>query len=194
MNSIRSPMVRAAVSIPRSFASALGLAGLTRTATTAAAGMTSCSNSSLFAINGTENRLTPVTFSLGRFRLVTSPVSIGSEPLMKTIRDCRGRCLRRLRGRKQGGGDHNRLTANQIGRQCRQLIIFSVRPMELDFEVPAFHKSVLLQASAKFIQAGGIRIQRSLMQESDHGHRPLLRARRERYGRSRATGERDELA
>ena len=78
-------MTLAALSIARSFASAFGLLGLTRTPTVVPAGASSCSSSSLFEISGTENRLTPVTLPVGRPRLATRPLSIGSEPLMKTI-------------------------------------------------------------------------------------------------------------
>ena len=118
--------------------------------------------------------------------VLAGAVEVRDEPGLDRIgtadeddRDSRGRCLRRLRGRKQSCSDCSWLATSQIGRQCWQLIIFPVRPAKFELHVAALDESAVLQAAAERVQAEGVRLRRSLMQKSDHRHR-LLRPRRQR--------------
>ena len=97
-------------------------------------------------------------------------------------------------GGTAGRGDHGDLPANQIGRQRRQSIELIVGPAILDRHVLALDKAGLLQALAECAQAIRERVGRCGVEEPDHRHRRLLRARRERPRRRRAAEQRDELA
>ena len=66
----------------------------------------------------------------------------------------RGRRLcRKRRRRTTGRSNHGHLTANQIGRQCRQSIILAVRPAVFDRDVSALDIAGFAQALAKRAQA-----------------------------------------
>src|SRR5262249_58076798 len=65
--------------------SAAGVSGLTSAARMFVVGTSSCSSSSRFDPNSTPNTVTPVRLPPGRLRLVTSPTSTGSNPMIKTI-------------------------------------------------------------------------------------------------------------
>jgi hypothetical protein len=52
---------------------------------TSAAGTNACSNSSRFAPKVACRIMIPVTLPVGRFRLVTKPVAIGSLPITNTV-------------------------------------------------------------------------------------------------------------
>ena len=84
--------------------------------------------------------------------------------------------------------------ANQIGRQCRQPIDLILRPAVYDRQVLALDIAGLLQALAKCAQTVRDRVRRCGVEEPDHRHRRLLRARRERPRSRRAAEKRDELA
>jgi hypothetical protein len=69
------------------------------------------------------------------------------------------------------------LTANQIGRQRRQLVIVIVRPAIFNRDVPAFDESGFGQAIAERgdkVRGTGCR---RAPEKTDHRHRWLLRAR-----------------
>jgi hypothetical protein len=64
----------------------------------------------------------------------------------------------------------------------------------LDRDVLAVHEACFLQALAEYTQTVRRRVRRSGVEEPDHRHRRLLRARRERPGRHCTAEKRDELA
>ena len=67
-------------------------------------------------------------------------------------------------------------------------------PAVFERHVLALDIAGLFQALAKGAQALGDRLRRSGLEEADHRHRRLLRARRERPRGRRAAEQRDELA
>ena len=127
--------------------SAAGLVGLTSRAMTVALGINSCISSSRFGPISTFKMLTPVRLPPGRFRLVTSPNSTGSNRYRE---DDRNRCGRRLCGQRRRSAirdDHGHLAAHQIGRQRRQSIVLAVRPAVFDRDVLALDITGLFQAA-----------------------------------------------
>ena len=97
-------------------------------------------------------------------------------------------------GKSPGCGySHGHTLANQIGRKLRQSIELPVSPAKFERNVLAFDVSGLLEALAKSAQILREGYGRCGVQKSDHRHRRLLRARRERPC-SRAAEQRDELA
>ena len=64
----------------------------------------------------------PVTLPSGRLRLATRLILTGSSPVANTMGIRRCRRLSRERCSVAASYDHGALTANQIGRQCRQPI------------------------------------------------------------------------
>ena len=85
-----------------------------------------------------------------------------------------------------GRDDHGDLPANQFGRQRRQPIELILGPAVFDRHVLALDIAGLLQALAKCAQT--VRVIASGdrgVEEPDHRHRRLLRARRERPRRRR---------
>ena len=100
------------------------------------------------------------------------------------------------------GGHHRRLAAgcddgdlalDELGGERRQSIVAAARPAIDDGEVAAFDKSRLLEAEPERVEVRRERFGRSAAEKSDHRHRRLLRARRERPSR-RAADEHDEAA
>src|SRR5207248_7620644 len=83
---------------------------------------------------------------------------------------------------------------NEIGRQLRQAIVLALRPAIFDRHILPLDITALSEAlperSHEFGPLGG----RGGVKESDHRHRRLLRARRERPRGCRAAEQRDELA
>jgi hypothetical protein len=111
--------------------------------------------------------------------------------------DNRNRRGRRLRGQCRSTRrreDHGRLTANEIGRQCRQSIVLAVRPAVFDGYVPALDKAGFAQALVKREQAARRQRRRFAAKEPDHRHHCLLRARRKRPRSRRAAEKRNEIA
>src|SRR5262245_49878960 len=112
----------------------------------------------------------------------------------KGDRDCRGRSFGRPRSRIANRSDNGDATADKVGHERRQAIVFSVQPMVL-------HRYVLALYVARFAEALTKRgcmtcgtIKRSAADKADHQSRRLLRARRKRPRDSRAADQRDELA
>src|SRR6516165_10166578 len=81
---------------------------------------------------------------------------------------------------------------DQIGRQRGQLIVL-VRPAKFDCDILAFSEPCCIEAPAKSDHDGRDWPGRCT-EESDHWHRWLLRARRERPRGCRAAEQRDEGA
>ena len=78
------------------------------------------------------------------------------------------------------GGDHGDLPANQIGRQRRQPIELILGPAVFDRHVLALDIAGVFEALTKSAQTLRVAVGRYGAEESDHRHRRLLRARRER--------------
>ncbi len=107
-------------------------------------------------------------------------------------RNRRGRCLGR-RYRWAIRGNHGDLTANQIGRQCRQSIVLAIRPAKFDRHVVALDIARFAQAFPERAYKTRVLVRRSAVEEADNRQGRLLSARRERP-RGRAAEQRDELA
>jgi hypothetical protein len=76
--------------------------------------------------------------------------------------------------------------ADQIGRQCWQLIVLVICPAVFDRDVLALDIASLFQTPTERGQEMWVRAGDPGVEESDHRHRRLLRARRERPRRCAA--------
>jgi len=76
--------------------------------------------------------------------------------------------------------DHGDLSANQLSCQHRQSIELILGPAIFDRDVLTLDEARLLQALAEGAQAIRVSVRRCGVQKPDHGHRRLLRPRRER--------------
>src|SRR5262245_5720134 len=100
----------------------LTLTGLTKTATRAARGKSSCNSSNCFATNSALKKLMPVRLPPGRGRLVTRPSRTGSSGTMKRIGIVVVAALA-AGAAVVARGDYGDLSANKFGRQFRQSIV-----------------------------------------------------------------------
>src|SRR5262249_26091486 len=89
---------------------------------------------------------------------------------------------------------HGHLTMNQIGGHRRQSINSALRPAIFDRHVAAFDVAGFLQGLTECSRHWLVSGRRLGVEKSDHRHRRLLRARRERPRDGRAAEQRDELA
>src|SRR5215470_3644728 len=89
--------------------------------------------------------------------------------------------------------DHRHLTAYQIGCEVGQYIVLVLRPAILDHDILALDVAGFANALPECGQIACTISKRRAAEESNHRHRRLLRARRERP-RGRAAKQRDELA
>src|SRR5262249_5234632 len=105
---------------------------------------------------------------------------------------CRGLCCKG--GRKEGDGEHGHLASDEIGRQFWQLIVLTLRIAIFDGYIVALDITYFFQSFSERGREVRTRLGRSLVKETDHGHRWLLRPRRERPCCGRAAEQRDELA
>ena len=170
------------------------LSGSIRTATRAILGTSSRNSSNRFAPRWPPPKnVTPVRFSSGLFRAATSPIFTGSSPTTNTIGTVALGSPGHFR-RKTTADDHRHLSADQIGGEARQPIRLIVCPALLDNDVLAFDKPFLAQAFAKLRYKLRELLSCRAAEKSDHRHRRLLRARRQRPRRRRAAEQRDELA
>ena len=173
----------------------LGLVGLTSTAMMVAVGTSSCSSSSRFGPSSTSKTVTPVRLPPGRFRLATSPSSTGSLPSQEDDRNRRGRRLCRERRRRRQsrqsrppGGEPDRPplpAVDRIGHPPSDIRSPRSGPRHSRFRSGPWRNARTWCAD---------RIRRRAVEEPDHRHRRLLRARRERPRDRRAAEQRDELA
>src|SRR5262249_20704911 len=85
--------------------------------------------------------------------------------------------------------NHSNLATNQVGRQRRQLVVLTLCPAIFDRHVLALDIASFFQALAERAHKVREQIRRSAVEESDHRHRRLLRARRERPCSRRAARE-----
>src|SRR5262249_47572478 len=89
--------------------------------------------------------------------------------------------------------DHGRVAADQIGGQPRQTLEIPLRPAVFDGDVATLDET---RCTETLTECGHNEVRvarRQTAEEADHGHRRLLRARRERQ-RRRAAEQRDEMA
>ena len=193
---ICNPRPRAAASTSLTINSAtFGLAGLTSTATRAAAGTSERRSSSRFAPNSVVKKLIPVRLPPGRARLTTRPSR--DRIFADNEDDGDRRCCRLGRERRSvtsGRSDHSDPPTNQIGRQHRQSIDLTLRPAVFNRHVLTLDIAGVLEALAKSAQTLCPPFRRCGTEEPDHRRCRLLRARRERPCDGRAADERDELA
>src|SRR5262249_60515429 len=111
----------------------------------------------------------------------------------KGDRDCRGRSFGRPRSRIANRRDNGDATADKVGHERRQAIVFAVQPMVLHCYVLALYVARFAEALTKRGCMTCGTIKRSTADKADHQSRRLLRPRRERP-RCRAAEKRDELA
>ena len=91
-------------------------------------------------------------------------------------------------------GDHGDLAANQFRRQRRQAFDLVLGPAIFDRDVLSLDIACVLEALAECAQMFGVALRRLAVEEPNHRHRRLLRARRERPRHHSAAEQRDELA
>ena len=128
-----------------------------------------------------EKTLTPVMLPPGRFRLATRPRATGSFTEGGDDRRGRGRRPRRLHDVIAAAGDHySQRLASQLGSQTRHPVSLILRPAVFDPGVLAVDVTGLLEALEERREEGRITLRRLAVEKSDHRHRRLLRARRER--------------
>src|SRR5262249_9340488 len=113
----------------------------------------------------------------------------------KDDRYSRGRGLRsKCRGRARDCVNHGHLAANEIRQQHWKSIVLILRPAVFDSHVLALDIAGFAQATTERAQTAREHVRRFTAEVSDHRHRRLLRARRERpYGR-RTAEQRYEVA
>src|SRR5262245_42321175 len=110
-------------------------------------------------------------------------------------RNSLGRChSRQYRSATSCRGDHVDLVVDQISCKGRQPIVPIFCKTVFNRHVTAIDIARFTQATAERRRQVGPIIWPQAVQEPDHRHRQLLRARRERPRRRRAGHERDELA
>src|SRR5262249_58217492 len=85
------------------------------------------------------------------------------------------------------------MTADEIIGECGQSIVLAIGPAVLDRRILALDIAGFAQAPTESGCAGGECYSRSAVEESDHRHRRLLGARRERPCGGRAPDQRHEL-
>src|SRR5262245_13066734 len=107
-------------------------------------------------------------------------------------RSCRLGSQRRIG--TSGHRDHRDPSANQIGRQRREPIDLILGPAVFNQHILTLDNACVFEALTECADALRHPVRRSGVEESDHWHRRLLRAHRERPGHRRAPEQRDELA
>src|SRR5215470_10141000 len=90
--------------------------------------------------------------------------------------------------------DHRDLTAYQIGCEVGQYIVLVLRPAILDHDILALDVAGFANALPEWGQIACTISKRRAAEESNHRHRWLLRARRERPYHRCAAEERNEIA
>jgi hypothetical protein len=106
----------------------------------------------------------------------------------------RGCRLGRKRCNTGARDDHGDPSANQFGRQLRQPVVLTLRPAVFDRYGLALDIAGVFEALTKSAQALRHPVRRSGVDEPDHRHHRLLRARRERPRHRGAAEQRYELA
>jgi hypothetical protein len=138
--------------------------------------------------------LRPARHPPGRLRLATRPTF---DRVVTGREDDGDRGGRRLGGASRnsapGSRNHRHTPGNQIGNKRRQAVDLTLRVAIFDRDVAAFDVADLAQAAPERLHQLHRVVRRSRLDESNHRHRRLLRARRERP-RGRAADERHQGA
>ena len=134
------------------------LFGFTSRAITLAWGTSSDSSSSRLGISSTVRMLTPVRLPPGRARLATRPRLDRVAADDEDDRDRRGCAFRRECRRGAARHDHVDLAADEVGGQCGQPIIVTLRPAVFDrhvlsLDIAGFAQS-LAERGHKRLQTG----------------------------------------
>src|SRR5262249_41182876 len=126
------------------------------------------------------------------------PAEAGGETELHRIaargednRNGRGRRFCSHCRRRAGGGNHADLTTNEFVSQCRQAIVLARCPVVVYCYVVTLYVTLLTQAPPE--RRDAIWVRGSAVEKPDHGHRLLLRPRRDRP-HCRAAEQCDELA
>jgi len=101
-------------------------------------------------------------------------------------RNRRSRIFRRQCRRIAGGCDYGNPAADEIGGQCGQPIIATLRPAIFDRHILSLDVPGFTQPSAEADHRRRSRVGRTADEEADHRHHLLLRAQRPRRGHSAA--------
>ena len=137
-----------------------GLAGFRRTATRESLGTASFKSSSRFPPKFGVSADSPVTLPPGFARLAR-----GRPPQVPSDRDDRDR-VGRLLGRQGAWGagreDDVRREADQFARKGGKPLLLSLRPREIDDEIPPLHVSKLTEALAKRLDNAGFERRRGV--------------------------------
>src|SRR6516165_11125034 len=112
--------------------------------------------------------------------------------------DDRDRCGRSL-GRLSNGGlagcsDNGYAPADEVSHERRQAIVSALQPVVFDHHVLALDVAGFVEGFAERSRIAPRGLGRPNVDEADHRHRLLLRARRERPSCRYAAEQRDELA
>ena len=145
---------------------------------------------SQFTGEPTDPRYVPA----GRERLVTNPTStrVGAAR-ERDGNACRRRFCRQRRSIAPDGSDHGYLTLDQVHCKGWQQIILPIRPTVFKTDIATVDIAHFLQA---LMQSGGVTARfffRSTTEESDYGHRWLLRVRCRRPRGSRTDQQSQEF-
>ena len=129
-------------------------------------------------------------------QVAAGPVKAGHKPKLNRVErypeddwNLAGRRLRRQCRGGAGGDNRGYLTANQLGRQCRQPVHLILGPAVFDRHVLAFDIAGLTDALAKSTQPGVVPVGRLDVQNADQ-RRCLLRACGTRHCRDGAAERR----
>src|SRR5262245_27305094 len=158
-----------------------GLLGLTRTPISGAPGINSRSKASRLASISLRNMLTPVALPPGRLRPATRPSFTGSSPVIKTMGTVD---VTAFATSPEAWPPAVTITATRISARLAagQSIVVPLGPAECDVQIlpldVALFSQTLPERSLDRCRLAG----RPDAEETDHRHRRLLRARRERPG------------
>ena len=121
-----------------------------------------------------------MTLPPGRLRLATRPSLTGSSPVVKTMGIVVVAALAAGAAGCRGRDNDRHLATNQIGRQCRQTIDIDPPPSDIRSPRSDLRHSRLPSGLGGTRPRRRVSLWRCAVEEPDHRHRRLLRARRER--------------
>ena len=130
------------------------------------------------AITSEAKKLIPVALPPGRAKLATRPNLTGSSA---TLRDRRGRGFRHRGCSGEGGrGNHGPATADEVGHERRQAIVFALQPVVLDHHVLGLDVAGFVEGlTERSAKARGF-LRRSGADKANDRHGRLRRARSSR--------------
>src|SRR5262245_58560499 len=168
----------------------MALVGLTSTATRTALGTSSRNSPSRLARTSEVKKLSGVAAWPGKAgdQAMRDRVSANA----KGDRDPCGRSFGRKRRRIANRSDNGDATADEVGHERRQAVVLAGKPVVLDRHVLALDVARFAKAFTKRGCMAYGTIERSTAEKADHGHRRLLRARRERPRSGRTAAKQDD--